>query len=94
MGLRSRRARPSRRTAASAAPPVEVAAVVVPLVWLSAPPAHAATSAEAPATPASWNIRRRERTLQIMGQAEVVFMSLLHDLHSAARCYESAMRFL
>src|SRR6478672_4297203 len=42
----------------------EVAVDVAVVDWLVELPAHAPTRAEAPATPASWNIRRRESTLR------------------------------
>ena len=82
--------------AASAVPAV-VVVEAERLACLDVPPAHAATSAEAPATPASWKIRRRESTLQIVGQAEVVFVGLVSVCHGpqvAVRGYECAMRLL
>ena len=50
--------------AASTAPAVVVTVDAEPVACLDVPPAHAATSAEAPAAPASWNIRRRESTFR------------------------------
>jgi hypothetical protein len=71
-----------------------VAVTVVPLVCLVEPSAHAASIAEVPGDTGHLEHPAPREHLQIVGQSEVVFVSVVHGFHGGDGGYETAMRWL